>query len=206
MTSIFRKIFGLNKQKEQTDFQIKLSVSRYINGKKIEIPQSRKILREANLTEKISIPNFTKEFDKDIKIEDMKDLRRKYLVNLFTMNCNCQDFQTNHKIYPPNHLKRICQHLKDAIDKPLREKDPFLRKVIIRFYNKPEHYFYYLDLDEKHVLYFAEESYWVNVIADHNPDIEYAYNIIEKRWSSKGIPDKAQSLVSEISNIIHFEY
>ena len=121
------------------------------------------------------------------------------------MNCNCPEFQEKRMIYSPNHLERICQHLKDAIDKSLRAKNPFLRKVIIRFYNKPGHYFYYVDLYEKHVLYFAGESYWVNVIAENNPDIEYAYNIVEKRWSSKGIPDKAQNLVSEISKIIYLE-
>ena len=189
----------------QTNLQIKTSVTRYINGKRTEIPQSRKILREPNLTENISIPPFTNEFDKDIKIQDLKDLRRKYLVNLFTMNCNCPDFQEKHKNYSANHLKRICQHLMDAMDETLHEKDPFLRKVIIQFYKKPENYFYYLDFNEKQVLHFAESSYWVNIIAEQNPDIQYAYNIIEKRWSSKGIPDKAKTLISEISNIIYFE-
>ncbi|MBE0570412.1 MAG: hypothetical protein IH618_02615 [Ignavibacteriaceae bacterium] len=205
MTSIFKKIFGSNKQITQENLQITASVKTYVNGKKIEIPHSRKILREPNLIENISIPPFSDEFDKNIKIQDLKDLRRNFTVNLFQMSCNCPEFQEKHIFYTPNHLRRICQHLKDAIDKPLREKNPFLRKVIIRFYNKPEHNFYYLDFEEKHVLYFAGESYWVNVIAENKPDIEYAYNIIEKRWSSKGIPDKAQSLVSEISKIICLE-
>lgn len=205
MNSIFKKIFGSDKQKTQVNLQITASVTAYVNGKQIELPRSRKILREPNLTENISIPAFSKEFDKDIKIQDFKDLRRRFIVNLFTMNCNCQEFQEKHKVYSPNHLKRICQHLKDAIDKPLREKNPFLRKVIIRFYNKPEDNFYYACLDEKYVFHFYESSYWINIIAELNPDIKYAYNIIENRWSSAGVPDKAESLIKEISNIVRVE-
>ena len=205
MSNFLKKIFSSSNQKTLENLHIATSVTTYVNGKQIEIPHSRKILREQNLTDNISIPPFSADFDKNIKIQDLNDLRRKFTVNLFTMTCTCQDFQAKHKDYPPNHLNRICQHLKDAIDKPLVEKDPFLRKVIIHFYNKPEHYFYYFDFDEKHVLYFTESSNWINIITEHNPDIKYAYNIVEKRWSSAGIPDKAKSLISEISNIIYFE-
>ncbi len=55
------------------------------------------------------------------------------------------------------------------------------------------------------MIYFIESSNWINIITEHNPDTKYAYNIIEKRWSSAGIPDKAKILISEIANIICFE-
>ncbi len=141
MIDFLKKIFGSKKPGILDNLQITTRVTTYINEKQIERPHSRKILREPNLTENIYIPTFSEEFDKDIKIQDLKDLRRRFMVNLFTMNCTCQEFQEKHKVYSPNHLKRICQHLKDAIDKPLSEKDPFLRRIIFSFYNKPEHIF-----------------------------------------------------------------
>jgi len=205
MINFFKKILGLKKPEVSDNLKITTRVTTYVNGKQIERPHSRKILREPNLVANIYIPAFSKEFDKDIKIQDLKDLRRKFIVNLFTMNCTCQEFQEKHKAYSPNHLKRICQHLKDAIDKPLSEKDPFLRRIIFSFYNKSEHYFYFFDFNEKQVIYFTESSNWINIITEYNPDTQYAYNIIEKRWSSAGIPDKAKTLISEISNIIYFE-
>lgn len=205
MINFFKRVFGSKKPEILDNLQISTRVTTYVNGKQIERPHSRKILREPNLTENIYIPAFSKEFNKDIKIQDSKDLRRRFLVNLFTMSCTCQEFQKKQKSYSPTHLKRICQHLKDAMDKPLSEKDPFLRRIVASFYNKPAHYFYFFDFIEKHVIYFTESSNWVNIITEHNPDTQYAYNIIEKRWSSEGIPDKAKSLVSEISNIIYFE-
>ena len=205
MIYFLKKIFSSKKPEILDNLQIKAQVTTYVNGKQIERPHSRKVLREPNLIENISIPPFSKKYDKNIKIQDLKDGRRKFTVNLFTMNCTCQEFHEKHKIYSPNHLKRICQHLKDAINKPLSEEDPFLRRIILSFYNKPEHYFYFFDFNEKHVIYFIESSNWVNIITEHNPDTQYVYNIIEKRWSSAGIPDKAKSLISEISNIIYFE-
>ncbi len=82
-----------------------------------------------------------------------------------------------------------------------QKKILFTRIAIV--YNKAHILFF--RFIEKHVIYFTESSNWVNIITEHNPDTQYAYNIIEKRWSSEGIPDKAKSLVSEISNIIYFE-
>lgn len=202
MGSFFKKIFGIEKKISSEQNNSIPVVKVYIDEKEITDTYSIKILRKPNLIEHIKVPSFSKEFNTNIKIQDNQDLRRKYSVNLYKRECNCPAFVEKNNNYSTENLHRICQHLKDAIDRILARENPFLTKVIRRFYNKPDDFFYYAYFNEKFVIHFHESYYWVNIVAEHNPEIKYAYNFIENRWSSAGIPDKSKELIEEILSIV----
>lgn len=202
MLNFFKRFFGTEKKINHEANNLIPGVKVYVDGNEIKNTYSTRILRKPNLIEHIKLPSFGKEFDRIIKIQDHLDLRRKYSVNLYKMECSCPSFLEKNKNCSREDLNRVCQHLKDAIDQNLAKEKPFLTKVIIRFYNKSDDLFYYAYFDEMFIIHFRESYYWVNIIAENNLEIKYAYNFVEKRWSSAGIPEKSEDLINEISSIV----
>ncbi len=191
-----QNIFGINNKKTST------TVNFFIDGKKVEKIGSRKILKKANLVDELELPEFSSEFDKKIKIQDQKDLRYKFEVNLFKVECNCSEFKEHKSSYRRGDIRRVCQHLSEAICEEIIKENGFLAKCIKKYYQKPENHFYLVQIDVRHIIYFDEASSWVNVFSENKPEVEYAYSLRETRWSNKGIPEHSSEIIKEIFSII----
>jgi len=161
---------------------------------------------------KLSIPRPSEQQNQDVEITcDKTGKQLKH--NLYQMTCSCDEFGTNHVLYPIGDIRRLCKHLTRAYNSvmDLNALDMFKKAIIKRGHSVKANFLYLGDKNDTSVgetvliQYDKEHPWWDIYVNSGASNLQcYGFNILSNSWSHNQPPPMVgDDLVKAVENILH---